>query len=142
MTDRRTPPRPWLVLMCGIAIAACTSPPALPNQPPAAPSGPGFSISLGAQATHTVVPGEVLTLDLLVQRDEGFEGLINLEARDAPGIVLVFRPAEILSRPSSHLQIVADPSTPRRTHQIEISGSSPGRETRTVILSLNVVDSK
>jgi hypothetical protein len=137
MTDRQASPKWWLALTCCLAFAACSPPVA-----PPAESGPGFELSFGNQASHTVIPGQVLTVDLLVQRDEGFEGLINLEASDTPGIVLVFRPAEILSRPSSHLQIVADPTTQRRTHQIEIRGSSAGRETRTAVLSLTVVDSK
>jgi hypothetical protein len=142
MIERRSITRGFLVLACTMVLFGCSDAgPTLVQEPPAN-TGPGFSIRFRNTNAYTVVPGEVLAIDLVIDRDEGFEGAIELEASDAPGIVVIFRPETVIHRPDSDLLIVAEQSTQRRTHQIEFSARSEGHPVKTAVLSLTVVDSK
>jgi hypothetical protein len=140
---RRTDAAAWLLAAISCAsLSGCTDSAVLPEEQPPVFNGPGFSLEFRNSNSYTVVPGEVLAIDLLVHREEGFEGLVELSASDTPGVVVIFRPAAILHREDSDLLVVADQSTQRRTHQIEFRGMSQGQPTKTVILTLNVVDAK
>jgi hypothetical protein len=142
MSEHGARSRRWLFGALGAMSLGCTQPPpTLPEGPPAY-QGPGFSIRFRDTDTYTVVPGEVLAIDLVIDREEGFEGPIDLSASDAPGVVVIFRPATVLHRPDSDLLIVADQTTQRRTHQIQFTATSEGHPTKTATLSLTVVDTK
>ena len=142
MTDRTAGMRGYGILIVGLAIAGCNSPVATPNTPPVGPNGPGFSIAFEDGNTRTVVPGEVLQLNLLIEREEGFEGAIELSSSDAPGIVVIFRPEIVLHREDRDLLVVAAQASQRKTHQIEFTGRSEGHPPKTTTLELTVVDSK
>lgn len=128
------------VLLPAVAIA-CSSPTAPPEEQEPGPAGDGFSIAFEA-STHTLVPGEVLAIVLKIERAGGFEGVIDLEASDAPGFVVIFRPATVIHRDDSDLLLVADQSTPRRTHQIQFTATSEGHPVKTAMLAVTVVDTK
>lgn len=131
----------WMAL--GLVVVGCNSTSTQPeNEEPPVTATPGYTLAFRNSNSHTVVPGEVLTLDLLINREEGFEGLIELTASSSPGIVVIMRPATVLHRDDSDLLVVADQSTQRRLHQIEFTGRSEGRPPQTTTLSLTVVDSK
>jgi hypothetical protein len=133
--------RGMLLSLCALIVLGCSESPTVVEEPPTN-SGPGFNIRFRDTNAYTVVPGEVLAIDLVIDREEGFEGAIDLEASDAPGIVVIFRPETVLHRPDSDLLIVADQSTQRRLHQIEFRARSEGHAVRTTLLQLTVVDSK
>jgi hypothetical protein len=131
-----------LLAVCAVTLFGCSEPPPTSPEGPPTNTGPGFSIRFRNTNAYTVVPGEVLAIDLVIDREEGFEGPINLEASDAPGIVVIFRPETVLHRPDSDLLIVADQTTQRRKHQIEFRARSEGHSVKTAMLELTVVDSK
>jgi hypothetical protein len=125
-----------------LAAAGC-SPPTTPQvEAPPTPAESGFGLSLGDTKAHTVVPGEVLAIQLFIAREDGFEEPITLSASASPGIVVIFRPATVIRREESDLLVVAEQSSPRRTHLIQFTGHSPGRPAQSVTLSLTVVDTK
>jgi hypothetical protein len=124
------------------ALSACSSPTVPPEEQPPFHNGPSYSIDFGGTNAYTVTPGHVLAIHLKIQRDEGFEGPIELSATDTPGVVVIFRPETVLHREESDLLVVADQSTARRTHLIEFTARSEGHPTRTAVLSLTVVDPK
>jgi hypothetical protein len=104
------------------------------------PPGAEYSIDFGEASSFTVTPGHVLALRLKVRREDGFEAPIDLAAHATPGIVVIFRPERVIHLDESDLLVVADASTPRRTHQIEFTAASEGHPTMTAVLSLTVVD--
>jgi hypothetical protein len=120
----------------------CESSTILPEDPPPIAGTAGYTLSFKPAATHTVIPGEVLAIELFVNREDDFEEPVTLSARAAPGIVVIFRPPTLIHREESDLLVVAEQSSPRRTHQIEFTGRAEGRPDQTVTLSLTVVDSK
>ena len=128
-------------MLCALSFG-CSSPTAPPSDRTPYTPDPGFDISFGEASTHTVVPGEVLAIVLKIEREEGFEGVIDLEASATPGFVVIFRPRRVTHREGSDLLVVADQSTPRRRHTIQFTAKSEGQPDRTTTLAVTVVDSK
>lgn len=141
MSDFRCAARMLASAVLGVAVIGCNSPTVPPEEQLPLNPGPGFSIAFETNA-HTLVPGEVLAIDLLIEREEGFEGAIDLTASDTPGIVVIFRPPTIIHRDDSDLLLVADQGTARQTHLIEFTARSKGHPARTAVLSVTVVDTK
>ena len=140
MSDFRGTARALAGALFAVAVLGCNSL-TVPPEEKAPPPGPGFRISFEASA-HTLVPGELLAIDLLIEREEGFEGVIDLTASDTPGIVVIFRPPTVIHRDDSDLLVVADQSTARQTHLIQFTASSEGHPTKTATLAVTVVDTK
>jgi hypothetical protein len=117
-------------------IAACSTPtaPEAFVPPPPAP----YQLEVRQGISHEVAPGEVLAVDLLVRRDQGFQEPITFSSIATPGIVVVFRPATVLHRDDTDLLIVADQTVTPITHDVHLVGKVAGKADRSVVLKLTV----
>jgi hypothetical protein len=131
MTDR-------LAVCAVLAALACSTPTAPPDDEELPPPPAPYTLEVREGATHSVEHGEVLAVNLVVQRDEGFEEPITFSAVAAPGIVVVFRPATVLHRDDTDLLIVADQTVAPKTHEVHLVGKVAGKADRSVVLALTV----
>ncbi|HRP07618.1 MAG TPA: hypothetical protein PLL69_03935 [Gemmatimonadales bacterium] len=135
MSDR---PRFPSLVMAAVVLAACGGGVTTPR--PDVPEPPGYSLSVSPAAKATIRPGEQLYLDLFIERETGFDGLINFSAEAPQGIVAIVQPRAIFKRDDTDLTIIADHSAPRRKHQVVFRGESEGLADRKVVVEVTVVD--
>ncbi len=131
MTDR-------LVCLAAMAVVACSSPTTPPDNEELPPPPAPYALEVREGAAHSVERGEVLAVNLVVHRDQGFEEPITFTAVATPGIVVVFRPATVLHRVDTDLLIVADQTVSHATHDVKLVGKVAGKADRSVVLSLTV----
>lgn len=126
------------MMAAGLVLLGCATPTAPPpeeeNPPPPAP----FLLEIQQGDAHEVEHGEVLPVNLLIHREDGFEEPINFSAEATPGILVFFRPALVLHRDDTELLIVAEQHVPAATHEIRLIGKVTGKADRSVVLELTV----
>lgn len=107
---------------------------------PVEPEPPGYRIRLHPSHQATIRPGEQLYLDLVIERDQGFDGLIDFTAQAPDGIVAIVQPRQIFKREDTDLVIVAAQSVARRKHEVVFTGVSEGLSDRIAVVEVTVVD--
>lgn len=125
-----------VMLVAGLALVSCETP-TTPKEvvpPPPAP----FLLEIQQGDAHAVDHGEVLPINLLIHREEGFEEPINFSAEATPGILVIFRPALVLHRDDTEILIVAEQRVPATTHEVRLIGKVTGKADRSVVLELTV----
>lgn len=137
MMSEATRRRLSALAMC-LLLAACGRELTGPRAPE--PEPPGYSLSVSPSSKATVKPGEELFLDLLIQRETGFEGQITFSAEAPQGIVAIVQPKVIIRRDDTDLVIVAAHSVARGKHDVVFTGMSEGLNNRVVVVELTVVD--
>ncbi len=126
-----------VMFAASLLLTACADQPSS-TMPPPPPPPPAFTMSVLQSDQHYVRHTQLLALDLIVKRAEGFAEPIKFSSDGPPEIVVQFNPGTVISSDRTDVTIVAATSASRTRHDITLIGRSQGGAEQRILVEVTV----